>query len=182
MKRLHRYLLLGVLILELLLVADGTVLWLRAGYGATIRNWINPQSRIPGHGYMRTWGVSGNSRSEPDEWHFHVIFAADKAANVTLLWKVNQRILYQRSSAYIDETFVVALPRTSGSWSWDWLVGNPSDSMLSVENFTVIHYAIMHAERQVGSLLLGSGVLGLLSVPIALIYAKHRDIERRSPN
>jgi hypothetical protein len=182
MKRLRRYFLLGVVILGVLLVADGTTLWVRACYGPVIQNWVNPQSRIPAGGYMWTWGVSGNARSEPDEWHFHVIFAADNAANITLLWKLNERILYHRSSAHIDETFVVALPRASGSWRWDWLVGNPSDSTLTVDNFTVVHYAIEHPERQTGSLLLGSGIIALLSIPFAIVYARHQHNEPKPPN
>jgi hypothetical protein len=90
--------------------------------------------------------------------------------------------MYQRSSAHIDETFTVALPKSSGSWRWDWLVGNPSDSMLIVDNFTVIHFAVRYPERQVGSLLLGSGFIALLSVPIAMMYVNQLDTEPRSPN
>jgi len=182
MKLLHRISLLGVLILGVLLLAYGVALWMRADYGPVIRNWINPQSRIPGRGYMWTWGVNGNARSEPDEWHFHVILAADNVANITLLWKLGERVLYHRTSAHLDETFVVALPRASGSWRWDWLVGNPSDSTLTVDNFTVIHYSIEHPERQNGSLFLGSGVIALLSIPIAIVYGRHQDTELKPPN
>jgi hypothetical protein len=178
MKRLHRFL-LGVAILGVILEAGGTALWLRSENGSVIRNWINPHFKIPPGGYMWTWGVLGNAKSEPDEWHFHVIFAADNVANVTLLWKHHERILYHRSSAEFDETFVVALPKVNGSWTWDWLVGNPGKSTLTVDNFTVIHFSISHPKRQTGTLLLSSGTIALLSIPVVIAYARRQDAELR---
>jgi hypothetical protein len=182
MNRLYRYSLLGVLVLGLVFAAEGAMLWIRTDYGATTRNWITPQSRIPGKGYMWTWGVEGNPRAEPDEWHFHVMFAANRTADIILFWKLNESVLYERSSAQIDESFDVALPRTTESWRWDWLIRNPHDSVLSVENFTVVHYSMKYPERQIGSLVLGSGVIALLAVPIAIAYLRRRDIRRRSRN
>ena len=133
MNRLYRYSLLGVLVLGLVFAAEGAVLWIRTDYGATTRNWITPQSRIPEKGYMWTWGVEGNPRAEPDEWHFHVMFAANRTADIILFWKLNESVLYERSSAQIDESFDVALPRTTESWRWDWLIRNPHDSVLCGE-------------------------------------------------
>lgn len=182
MNRLYCYSLLGLFLVGLVCVPEGAMLWIRTDYGATTRNWITPQSRIPAKGYVWTWGVEGNPRAEPDEWHFHVMFAANKSADIILFWKLNESILYERSSAQIDEAFDVALPRTTGSWRWDWLIRNPDDLVLNVENFTVVHCSINYPERQIGSLILGSGVTALLAVPIAIAYLRRRDIPPRSRN
>jgi hypothetical protein len=182
MNRLYPYSLLVVLLVALVFAAEGAILWVRTEHGPTTRNWINPESRIPGKGYMWTWGVEGNPRTEPDEWHFHVMFAANESADIILFWKLNESVLYERRSAQIDESFDVPLPRTNELWRWDWLIRNPHDSVLDVKNFTVVHYSIKYPERQIGILVLGSGVIASLAVPIAIAYQRHRDMRPRSRN
>jgi hypothetical protein len=176
MNRLYRYSLLGVLLLGVVLVAAGTYMWNRTDYGSTIVNWITPSSRIPAKGNMSTWGVAGASATEPDEWHFHVVFSANRTARITLMWNLNETILFEKSAATIDESFNVALPRTAVSWRWDWVIRNPDRSWLGVYNFTVTNYSITHPQRQVGSMALGAGFVAVLIVPIA--FFRHRDVRR----
>jgi hypothetical protein len=181
MNRLRGYLLLGVLVLEVVLILGGVMMWVRTDYGVTNRFVTNPL-RIPEGGYYWTWGVDGEPGVEPDAWHFHVIFDANKTADVVLLWKLNERILWEKNSAKIDEGFDVTLPKTTESWRWDWLIRNPDDSVLGVENFTVIHYPIKYPERQLGSISLAASAIVLLAIPIAKAYLRRRDIPPRGPN
>lgn len=87
-------------------------MWVRTDYGVENR-FLTAPLRIPERGYYWTWGVNGDPRVEPDEWHFHVVFTANKTADVVLLWNMNESILFERSSAKIDEGFDVALPKTT---------------------------------------------------------------------
>lgn len=176
MKRLVRFSLLGLLVFGVVLIVGGAVMWVQPVPEDTIENWITPSSRIPGNGLMMTWGVGGGPMGEPDAWHFHVVFCANSTANIVLLWNLNETTLFEKSSNKLDESFTVALPRTTHSWRWDWAIMNPGDSVLRVENFTVTHYAIRYPERSVGSMALGTGLIAVVAVPILKIHFRRRDI------
>jgi len=178
MNRLYCYSLVGILLLGLVLVAAGANLWNRTDYGGTIVNWITPSSRIPGNGNMWTWGVAGIPAAEPDEWHFHVVFSANRTARIALVWNLNETTLFEKSAATIDESFNVALPRTTFPWRWDWVIRNPDSSWLGVYNFTVTHYPITYPKRQLGYLALAGGFIAVLVAPIAIAFIRHRDIRR----
>jgi len=152
MNRLHLFALLAILMLGASLIGGGAIMWNRAEYGSTIVNWITPSHHIPNNGYMWTWGVAGIPSDEPDEWHFHVIFSANRTAVITLVWNLNETTLFERRGAAIDESFAVQLPRTNAPWRWDWRISNPNSSVLGVANFTVTHYSIKFPLRHIGSI------------------------------
>jgi hypothetical protein len=172
-------LLLGVIILGTAIGVRGVTLWGQTNTGTFIQNWITPSSQIPGKSYMWTWGVGSNPRQEPDLWHFHVIFVANDTADVLLLWNLNESVLFERSSARIDETFDVALPRTSVLWRWDWLIRNPHETGLTVENFTVSHYPVSFPERQNGIIAITAGVALIIAASVGLIYFRRVETRRR---
>jgi hypothetical protein len=153
-------------------------MWIKTDYGVTSRFFTVPL-RIPGKAHYSTWGVAGGPELEPYEWHFHIVFSANRTANVVLSWKMNESILYERTSDMIDEVFIVALPRTSVTWTWDWIIENPNDSALRVDNFTVVHYPIMYPGREVGSVLLSTGIIVVFAVPIIMVYLRRLDIRQK---
>jgi hypothetical protein len=165
------------MLLGFFLVAAGANMWNRADHGSTIVNWITPSTRIPAKGNMSTWGVAGAPATEPDEWHFHVVFTANRTAKITLMWNLNETILFEKNAATIDESFTVALPRSTVSWRWDWVIRNPDSSCLGVYNFTVTHYSITYPERQFGLITLGAGLVAVLVVPIVIVFLRQRDIQ-----
>lgn len=150
-------------------------MWTEADNGVIIQNWITPSSAIPGKAYMWTWGVDGNPRAEPDSWHFRVHFVANNSADVLLLWNLNESILFERNSAKIDETFDIPLPRTNQLWRWDWLIRNPHESVLGVENFTVTHFPVRFPERQNGVVAISVGVSMIIAATAVFVYIKRRD-------
>ena len=127
---------------------------------------------------MPTWGVTGIPAAEPDEWHFQVVFSANRTAKIALVWNLNETTLFEKRAATIDESFNVALPRATVSWRWDWVIINPDSSVLQVYNFTVIHYPITYPGRQLGLITLFGGFSALLAAPIAIVFFKLRDIRR----
>ncbi len=182
MKRLHGVLLSGVLLLGAVLVGGGISLWLRADHGPVYRFYSGRLPQIPAGAYLSTWGFRGSPTAEPDEWNFNVIFAANNTADVVLAWNRNQTVLYQKTSANLNETFVVALPRTTSPWSWDWFVRNPHDSTLEIKNFTVIHYSLTYPERKQSVIALGAGTAAVVLAGGALAYFTRRDSRLKSPN
>jgi hypothetical protein len=178
MDKFSRYLLVGAFLSGVLLTALGATMWMKTDYGVASRFFTVPL-RIPGKAHYSTWGVVGSAELEPDEWHFHVVFAANRTANVVLSWKMNESILYERTSDMIDEVFNVALPRTSEAWTWDWIIENPHDSALRVDNFTVVHYPIMHPGREVGSVLLSAGIIVVFVVPSIMAYLRRLDMRQK---
>ena len=149
-------------------------MWVKTDYGPTHRFYTLNPPRIPEKGYFSTWGYEGTPEveREPDEWNFHVIFTANGTADVILTWNNNESILFERNSANLNETFVVALPRTSEPWRWDWLIRNPKVSTLIIENFTVIHYSITYSERQRGLIALSTGIAVVLFAVAGLVYLR----------
>jgi hypothetical protein len=178
MNRVYRYSLVGIFLLGVVLLAAGANLWNRMDDGSTMTNWIAPSTRIIGNGNMPTWGVAGIPAAEPDAWHFHVVFSANRTATIALVWNLNETTLFEKSAVTIDESFNVALPRTAVSWRWDWVIMNPDSSVLRVYNFTVTHYPITYPERQLGLITLVGGFTAVLAVPIAVAFLRHRDIRR----
>jgi hypothetical protein len=179
MNKLSRFIPLGALLLGLTLVSLGVGMWVKTEYGVESRFFTIPL-RIPGKSHYSTWGVAGGPPAiEPDEWHFRIIFAANGTAHVILSWNMNERILYERSSAKIDEVFNVTLPRTNEAWTWDWVIENPNNFVLRVENFTVVHYPIIFPERIVGALSIGTGFMVMVAVPIIMIYLRHVNNPRK---
>ncbi len=179
MKRLHNYSLVALLLLGLVLVAVGAEMWNNADYGITMTNWITPSLPIAGNGNMWTWGVAGIPTAEPDEWHFHVVFSANRTAKVALVWNLNESTLFEKIAATIDESFTVALPRTNVSWRWDWVIRNTDSSVVRVYNLTVTHYSITYPQRRVGLIALGCGFMAVLAAPIATVFLRRRDIRRQ---
>jgi len=172
LRKLRQFSLLAVIVLGLIFAVRGVALWTEVDTGVHIQNWITPSSAIPGKAYMWTWGVSGNPKSEPDLWHFHVVFVANDSADVLLLWNLNESVLFVRNSARIDETFDVPLPRTSKLWRWDWLIRNPHETTLGVENFTVTHYPLSFPERQNGAMAIAVGISIIAASTAAFVYFK----------
>ncbi len=156
------------------------MLWTQTNTGAVIQNWITPTSIIPGNAYMWTWGVEGTPAQEPDLWHFHVFFVSNDTAEVLLIWNLNQSTLFDRNSSKIDETFDVQLPRTNQPWRWDWLIRNPNNRFLLVENFTVTHYPLRYPERQNGAIAMGVGALLIITSIAAFVFFRHRRSQRQS--
>jgi hypothetical protein len=174
MRRLHLFVLSGLLLLGVLLAGGGLSLWSKVDRGPVHRFYSLHPPQIPAKGYFSTWGVEGSAGDEPDEWNFYVIFEANTTADIVLTWNVNQSVLFERNSAKLNETFVVALPRTNAPWRWDWVVRNPHDSGLAVENFTVIHYSITYPERSVSLTALGAGIGTMLFAVAALVHITRR--------
>jgi hypothetical protein len=166
----------GIFLLGVVLLAAGANLWNRTDDGGTMINWITPSTRILANGNMPTWGVAGIPASEPDEWHFDVVFSANRTAKIALVWNLNETTLFEKSGTTIDESFNVALPRTTDSWRWDWVIVNPDSSVLRVYNFTVTHYPITYPYRQIGLITLVGGFTVVLATPIAIAFLRHRDI------
>ncbi len=182
MNPLRRYSLLLMIAIGSILIGQGVFLWAETRSGGVIRNWVTPASVIPSHQYMWTWGVDGVAKDEsdlPDLWHFHIVFSANDTAEVLLTWNLNQSILFQRNSLRIDETFDVALPRTNGSWRWDWLIKNPHSSALRVDNFTITHYSVRYPERRDGFVAVGTGFFIIFGATAALVYVRRRDSRQR---
>ena len=177
MNRFFPYLLLGVLLVGVLSIAAGAIMWSKTDYSPTSRFYIIPVHFVPSNGYFWTWGMEGKAGTEPDAWHFHIVFAANETAVVTLLWNSNQTVLFSKSSAKMLENFDVALPRTDESWRWDWLIKNPNDLVLLVENFTIIHYSIKYPERRNGLTLFSVGLAASFAALVAEVYAWRRGIQ-----
>ena len=131
---------------------------------------------------MWTWGVDGSPTSEPDLWHFRVIFVANDSADVVLLWNLNETVLFEKKSAQINETLDVPLPRTSKLWRWDWLIKNPHESVLRVMNFNVTHYPVRYPERQNGIVAVGVGISILVAASATHVYIKRQDKRPRRRN
>ena len=182
MSRLRQFSILAIIGVGLIFLARGVSLWTEAETGVVIQNWITPSSAIPGKAYMWTWGVDGSPRSEPDLWHFHVIFVANDSADVVLLWNLNETVLFEKHSPQIDETLDVPLPRTSKLWRWDWLIKNPHDSVLGVMNFTVTHYPVTYPERQNGIVAVSVGFSMIVAASAAYVYFKRQDRRPRRRN
>ncbi len=176
MKPMRRNLLVGVLLLGVLLTTGGMLMWVRTEYGTTFRFIGEKDHRIPGKGYFWTWGYPGYAKDLPDAWHFHVIFSANGTADIVLLWNVNESILFEKSGAKLDLAFDVAIPRTTENWTWDWLITNPNDLAIVVDNLTVIHNQITYPERQLGSVILGAGNATVLGAVVGLVYSRRHDI------
>lgn len=164
-----------------MVVAVGISLWTKAENGVIIQNWVAPSHPIPRGGSMWTWGVGGTSKSEPAAWHFQVLFDANASADVSLLWNLNESVLFERRSSHIDETFELSLPRTSNPWRWDWLVRNEQGSGLRVENFTVTHYPVSFPERQNGAIAIGTGTSIIIAAIVTLAISRRRDTRQRRP-
>jgi len=182
MNRLSFYSIMGIFLLGGVLLAAGANLWNLTDDGNIMTNYITPSLPIAGRGIMPTWGVAGVSSAEPDEWHFQVVFSANRTAKIALVWNLNATTLFEKSGAAIDESFNVALPRSSVSWRWDWVIINPESSVLRVYNFTVTHYPLSFPEREPGLVVLAGGLTFLLAAPIALAFFRRQDIQRRSRN
>jgi hypothetical protein len=174
MSRVLPYLFLSILLVGAVLTALGMVLWSKAEFSPTSRFYIIPVHFVPSNGYYWTWGMEGNSGTEPDAWHFHVVFAANETAVVALLWNTNQSVLFSKTSAKMTETFVVELPRTGQPWRWDWVIKNPDRLTLLVENFTIVHYSIKYPERQKGVVLFSVGLAATLTATVAQVYVSRR--------
>lgn len=168
-NRFFPYLLLGILLAGALTIAAGVVMWVRTDYGPTSRFYVIPVHFVPSNGFFWTWGVVGNAETEPDAWHFHIVFAANETALVALLWNSNQSVLFSRSSAKMTDTFDVVLPRTDQSWRWDWVIKNPNNLTMLVENFTIIHYSIKYPERQGGVTLISLGFAAISGALVAQV-------------
>jgi hypothetical protein len=177
MNRFVPHLLLGILLVGVLSLAVGVMIWSRADYGPTSRFYVIPVHFIPSNGYFWTWGMEGNAVTEPDAWHFQVVFAANETAVIALLWNSNQSVLFSKSSAKMTETFDVALPRTDESWRWDWVIKNPNTLALLVENFTIVHYSIKYPEREKGLTLFSMGLAATLAALVAEAYVWRRGIQ-----
>ena len=177
--RVRRLLLVALVVLGLALGVRGATMWTETNTGTYIQNWITPSSQIPAKSYMWTWGVGSNPQQEPDMWHFHVVFVANDSADVLLLWNLNESILFERTSAQIDETFDVPLPRTTALWRWDWLIKNPHETGLAVQNFTVSHYPLSFPERQNGIIAIAIGVSLIVAAGVALFYFSRVDTRLR---
>jgi hypothetical protein len=173
---------LVLVVLGLVLLARGTMLYVETESGGFIQNWTTPATTIPSKAYMWTWGVEGVQADQPDSWHFHVVFEANATGEVFLMWNLNQSVLFNRNSSKIDETFEVVLPRTSGSWRWDWLIKNPNSSGLTVDNFTVSHYSIRYPERMNGLMAIGAGLIMVVAAAGVLAYFRRRRISRTEPS
>jgi hypothetical protein len=171
MNRLQ-YSMLSVLLLGVILLSVGALMFTQTKYGPITRFWTGPTIRVPANSITPTWGVGGNATQEPDEWHFEVFFTANRTATIKLVWNLNESLLYEKTSAAINESFSVALPKASGDWRWDWAIHNSQDSALGVQNFTVIHYSIQHPQRQIGILMLSGGIIAVIAASIALVYLR----------
>jgi len=177
LNRSFPYLLLGILLVGAASIAVGVTTWSKPEYGQTSRFYTIPGHFVHSNGYFLTWGMEGNAGTEPDAWHFHVAFVANQTAVIALLWSSNQSVLFSRRSANLMETFDVALPKTDESWSWDWMIKNPNNSTLLVENFTIVHYSIKYPERQRGLMLFSAGLAATLTTLIAEVYVWRRGIK-----
>jgi len=123
---------------------------------------------------MWTWGVGGNPNLEPEQWHFQVFFLANDSAEVSLLWNLNETVLFRRSAAQIGETIDVPLPRTTALWRWDWLIHNPHETGLRVLNFSVSHYPFSFPERQNGLVAMVLGVSMILAASVLIYFSRVR--------
>jgi len=141
-------------------------------------NWITPSLPIAGNGKMPTWGVAGVPAEEPDEWHFQVVFSANGTGTIALVWNLNATTLFEKSGAAIDESFNVAMPRSSVAWRWDWVIINPDNLVLRVYNFTVRHYPISFPERQPGLVTLVGGLIFTIAASVTIAFFRYRDIRR----
>ena len=157
-------------------------MWSKTEYSPTSRFYTVPVHFIPSDGYFWTWGMIGNAGTEPDAWHFYVVFAGNETAVVELLWNANQSILFSKTSAKMTETFDVELPRTDQSWRWDWVIKNPNRLMLLIENFTIVHYSIKYPERQKGLTLVSLGLAATLTAAVLEVYVWRRRSQPRSEN
>jgi len=173
-----RYAILGVLLLGVLFVGRGITLWDEAQSGVVIENWVTPATTIPGHALILTWGVGGNSQEEPDLWHFQISFRANETAHVMLVWNLNESVLFERRAADVNETFDVALPRAQ-VWRWDWMIENPQSAILSIGNFTIIHYPIRFPERQNATAAIGIGLALTIGAAFTFYYFSRRGIRRK---
>jgi hypothetical protein len=176
------FLLVGILLIGAVSTTVGLVLWSEKEYGPTSRFYTIPVHFIPSSGYFWTWGMEGNAGTEPDAWHFYVVFAGNETAVVELLWNTNQSVLYSKTSAKLTDTFDVELPRTDQSWKWDWVIKNPNRLMLWVENFTIVHYSVKYAERQKGLTFICLGLAAILAGAVAEVCVWRRRSQQRSEN
>ena len=175
----YRYAFSAILVLGLVLIAIGAMQWTQEVSGNVIRNWISPSTVVPAKAYKWTWGVGSVPQSEPDSWHFQVIFTANNSAQVSLLWNLNQSILFERNSSKINETFDVSLPRANQAWRWDWLIENPHKTALGVQNFTIIHYPITYPQRQNGTVAIVVGLFVFVAASLAMFYFRNQDKLRK---
>jgi hypothetical protein len=171
-----------VIVVGLISTAEGVVLLREVEIGGVIKNWLAPSSTIPGKANLWTWGVEDKAQSEPDLWHFHVVFLANITANVILLWNLNESVLFERNSARIDETFDLSLPRTDQNWRWDWLVTNPNELVLGIENFTVTHYSIRFPHRQNGVLAIVAGISIIIAASSGFVYSRRLETRQKQQN
>lgn len=178
-----RYAILGVLLLGALFTGRGVTVWNEAQSGVVIENWVTPATTIPGHALILTWGVGGNSQEEPDLWHFQISFKANETAHVMLVWNLNESVLFERRAASVNETFDVPLPRAQ-VWRWDWMIENPHSTVLSIGNFTIVHYPVRFPERQNAIIAVGAGLAMTIGAAFAFYYVNRQRIrpKRRSPS
>lgn len=167
------------MVLGLAFGVRGISLWNEMDTGVFIQNWVTPSSEIPRSAYMWTWGVGGNPNLEPDLWHFQVFFLANDSADVLLVWNLNESVLFERTAAQIEETFDVPLPRTTELWRWDWLIRNPHQTGLRIQNFSVSHYPFSFPERQNGLIAIVLGVSMIVAASCALVYVRRVDTRLR---
>jgi len=176
MNRLVSSLLVGIVLLGVLSAGGGVIMSTETEHSATSRFYVIPHF-VPSNGYFWTWGVVGSAGTEPDAWHFQIVFVANESAVVALMWNSTQKVLFSESSAKIMDTFDVPLPRTNESWRWDWVIRNPNRLMLLVENFTIVHYSIKYPGRERGFVLLGLGLAATLGALVVEAYAWRRSIK-----
>jgi len=182
MNPLLSFLLLGILLVGAVSTAAGVVMWFKMVHGPTSRFYTIPAHFVPSNGYFWTWGVDGNAGTEPDAWHFGLVFAGNETAVIELVWNTNQTVLYSITSAKLTETFDVELPRTEQSWRWDWAIKNPNRLTLLVENFTIVHYSIKYPERHMGFALIGLGLAAGVTAAVAEVSLCRRRSRQRSEN
>jgi len=182
MNPLLSFLLLGILLVGAVSIASGVVMWSTTVYGPTSRFYTIPVHFVPSNGYFLTWGVEGNAETEPDAWHFGLVFAGNETAVIELVWNANQTVLYSITSAKLTETFDVELPRTDQSWRWDWAIKNPNRLTLLVENFTIVHYSIKYPERHAGLALIGLGLAAGVTAAVSEVCLWRRSSRQRPQN